>query len=309
MRLYSTKYLSAFIILLFCLLTGNVSSGQLTLHLANQNQLPELKEQKKYVKTVLFDTYIISGWGLKAGKNETYQSFINSDSLTLTKNLKRFLKKYGKDLSRNFSGSILLDIEHPVHPIRLSNLSKQNLRRYIKAINMRVNLVKNFFPYAQIGLYGLFIPYQQCGKHKVDTNRLTSFRLGLKNGILNNLDFYTVVSYLRWKTDHIDKDINQCISRKIQYIDKYAKKYNIPYRPMLSLRLYNKKSSSDHNFVIYKYPENKLFRSLVAQLKIFQKMNIKEVIIYHPNANVKPNDDNDWSQTAAVLKLISYLDY
>lgn len=309
MRVRTTKYLAFLIVILSCLYSSSVASDQLALHLANQNQLPEYTEEDKKDtnKTILFDTYIISGWGLKAHKTITFHEFVNADFPILIKSFRRFLKKHGEGLTRNFSGSILLDIEHPHHLIRLSDLSKKSLRQYIKAINMRVNMVKKVYPYAQIGLYGLFVPYQKCEKHKADINRLTSFQLGLENGILNNLDFYTVVSYLRWEPKNTDE--NQCIARKIKYIDKYIKEYNvnIPYRPMLSLRIYNKKSPSNGSFIIYKKPENKLFKSLVAQLQIFQKMNLKNIIIYHPHGNLKPINDSDWSQFAAVLKLNSYL--
>lgn len=280
----------------------SADNNNLLIYLTNQNQFLTEKINHSYIGKLNNNFISLSGFTIIATRKIEFDKFIKATR----KDLEKTYKEKKPPIGYSYSGKIMLDIEHPVHLTQTYKLKKSALKKYIKAINLRVSVIRSFHPKAEIGLYGVYAPAHSCRFTKDDNRRLRSLTANIKSGILQGIDFVTVVSYVRYKPSTVYNDINVCLAKKsIQGLGRLA--YKIPSSvkiiPLLSLRIYNKKSEHNREFVLYDKP-NLLFESLLNQVKCLESLGIKEIAVWHPNEKTIPAKVPNWQATILLSKLI-----
>lgn len=297
------KYTIISLVLLLIPIALSADNNKLLIYVTNQNQFLTEKINHHYLDRLNNDFITLSGFTIIATRNMEFDKFIKATR----KDLERTYKEKKPPIGYHYTGKIMLDIEHPVHLTQTYKLKKSSLIKYIKAINLRVSVIRSFHPKAEIGLYGVYAPAHSCRFTKDDNRRLRSLTANIKSGILQGIDFVSVVSYMRYKPSTVGNDINVCLAKKsIQGLDKLANKIpsSIKIIPLLSLRIYNKKSEHNREFVLYDKP-NLLFGSLLHQVRCFENLGIKEVAVWHPNEKTIPAKFPKWQATKLLIKLFN----
>lgn len=221
----------------------------------------------------------IMGYVLSAGSGESLDNFLakSKESIRATMNSTLLGKSF---YDRNTTNIVCLDIEHPVNPRDLGDYRYNPtypMDDIIIAFKNRIEVAREFFPYAKLSLYGIIIPDGRGWITSGWEDKMYGYQRMGELGAFDEIDLLCPVLYQRFGPNdtHGDK-VGDMTRQAIEWSQNLTNSHGdtIPLSPVLGFKIYNGGSVDNGDWV---RPEELRKQALICQ----QYPSVETILFWH----------------------------
>ena len=258
----------------------------------------------------------VSAYGFlvsNTGTPEGMEKVLNHTSDEIADYLRYYANFYGIDT--NTDGTVILDIEgHDFSPRMWGRYldsahekyNPEMLDRILDAYILRIQVARDVFPNAKLGLYEITTPHP-FGNSQIEgqVRRMRGYEYAAAYGILEGLDFACPVIYMPWGNQDVKHHkIADYTALGIETSRSLLRQDGTPVEimPMISMTVFN--GSSAH------HGEVAPLEDVSLQINVMRDLGVEDFLIWNGTENLyNVNDDLYNLDYMVVDRLAELLDY
>lgn len=250
------------------------------------------------------DVWVVGGAGLLAHKKLTIEKFISASDVEVERAFQNYLERH-PCLSRQTESLVVLDIEHPIHPKNIWKLGDNGIlqERVVRAISLRIAVVRKHLPYAKLSLYGVVVPNPR-GWYTAEVDKMMEgFKFAGAHGMFDELDYISPALYIPYGKNDLFYPTLVDFTRQGVMLSSRIKKSNgatFGLYPVVGVRVIN--GGSKH------YKNCNDIDDINKQLTLLgdEVTSVKGVILWFGDA--KSISDPDWCNPGDIVRKLFSVD-
>lgn len=249
------------------------------------------------------DCWMVHGYAVEAPTGSTEEEFFSTSVSDVEYRFGLYLSKK-TDLTTDFEGMVILDIESPFHPRHFGKFidpvsddyNPEKFEAIVEGYKLRIAVVREMLPNCKLGIYGFPTPHPH-GKVDSDSEqrRILGYEMAAARGVFDQIDVIVPVIYQRFgpSDSYYSRMASYTaagieVGRSLRRSDGTAPEM----QPLMSFKVYNGPSAHNQELIAVS--------DLADQVEVLRELGVEEFMFW--NGKDALNDSITITERLAELK-------